>query len=295
MYLVYINPISGRGNALKICTDYMLPYLKNKNYKLVNNLEELYKVNFDLYQNLICVGGDGTLSYVIKLLKEKNINEIKIGIIPTGSGNGLAKTILYRNDYSFSVSNAAQLIVRNKVKKLDLPEITLEKQKQVYPWFLAISWGFISDLDLGTEWLRFLGSMRFILGAIYCILFKTSYQGKLEYTLTNGETKEVSGKFVLFWLGNVSHASSTTHSSPNAEMNDGYFFLSYILEPISRFTLLRIALGLEDGSYTKFINYLPVKELRLEPTCGRIAIDGEEIECQNLVVKQKGDTISVFA
>ena len=293
MYLIYVNPISGRGNSQKICQDYLLPYLNDNNFKLVNNLDDLtVEIDSKLYQNIICVGGDGTIADIIKILKKKKV-DINIGIIPAGSGNGLAKSILYKNDYSFSISNAAQIIVRQKIHPIDIPEVKLEKD--LIPWFLAISWGFVSDLDLGTEWLRFLGSLRFTLGAIYCILFKSSYPGTLEYTLLNKENKQISGDFVFFWASNVSHASSETHSAPNAELNDGCIFLSYILEPISRFTLLRIALGLEDGSYTQFVNYVPVTSFRLQPEKGRLAIDGEEIPCQTIEVKQGGQTMKLFA
>lgn len=295
MYLIYVNPNSGRGHSQKIYQDYLLPYLNNNNFKLVNNLNELnIEIDSKLYQNIICVGGDGTISDIIKILKKKNI-EMNIGVIPAGSGNGLAKSILFKNDYSFSISNAAQIILRKKLENIDIPEVKLEKDNNTIPWFLAISWGFISDLDLGTEWLRFLGSLRFTLGAIYSILFKKSYFGILEYTLLNNEKKRISGDFVFFWANNVSHASSDTHSAPNAELNDGYIFLSYILEPVSRFTLLRIALGLEDGSYTQFLNYIPVKNFNLEPQTGRLAIDGEEINCQKINVKQKGQTLKIFS
>ena len=50
---------------------------------------------------------------------------------------------------------------------------------------LGISWGIISDIDINTEWMRMIGSLRLQLGAVYYLLRKYSYPGELKYKNDN--------------------------------------------------------------------------------------------------------------
>ena len=91
MILIILNKLSGSGKSLQIFQNYVKPYLLNNNYDytLVND-NNFNNVNFHQIKKIIIMGGDGTLSYCIN----NNIcNDKLIYIIPTGSGNGLAKNL----------------------------------------------------------------------------------------------------------------------------------------------------------------------------------------------------------
>ena len=89
-----VNPISGKsGNRLEYKE--LTSYLNEHSFHLdilysssKKNLEKLtllcIKKNIDI---IIAVGGDGTVNTIAKYLVN---SKIKLGILPRGSGNGLA-------------------------------------------------------------------------------------------------------------------------------------------------------------------------------------------------------------
>ena len=104
----------------------------------------------------------------IKQKIENVVNKLKRGIYPTSNLMRL-KTIINRH---------------NRCMKTDLLHVTNQENTLDLYSRLSISWGFISDLDIGTEWMRKIGNVRFDLGACWNILRKRKYYGTLEYTNT---------------------------------------------------------------------------------------------------------------
>jgi YegS/Rv2252/BmrU family lipid kinase len=95
--LFFINPISGtKGKSLlkqKIaekcaiheCSFEIMPTSKDGDYQFLKQ-----KVTKDNITDVVICGGDGSLSPIISQLLHSNTN---VGIIPTGSGNGLTRTV----------------------------------------------------------------------------------------------------------------------------------------------------------------------------------------------------------
>ena len=118
--IIYVvNPISGRKaknkllkkieNATRACNlhcEFMFANLKG-DYK---DLKE--KINREKFTDVVIVGGDGTISQVTGALRDCNI---RFGIIPAGSGNGLAYTAAIPKN----IDQALQLIFNPHVKKTD--------------------------------------------------------------------------------------------------------------------------------------------------------------------------------
>lgn len=94
-YLFIINPISGRGKALK-CDKMIRSYCKKRAIRFsihktrqAGEASEITRKGMACgFEAIIAVGGDGTVNEVGKELIG---SEIPLGIIPTGSGNGLAR------------------------------------------------------------------------------------------------------------------------------------------------------------------------------------------------------------
>lgn len=78
-------------------------------YKIAND-------NKDKYQIIVAVGGDGTVNQVSRALIHSNAT---LGIIPIGSGNGLARYL----GIPLSINKALQLIVKEHVKAIDCATI----------------------------------------------------------------------------------------------------------------------------------------------------------------------------
>lgn len=106
--LVIVNPKSGPGKAHEIFKQQVANILTEAeiDYDLqitgTPNSGRKFVKNCDIYtyRSIICLGGDGIVFEVINGIFDrgdwqKSLAAVKIGIIPCGSGNGLAKTISY--------------------------------------------------------------------------------------------------------------------------------------------------------------------------------------------------------
>lgn len=103
-----LNPKSGPGRSREI--------FQRRVHPILSEAEKLYEVHVTKCQNyardfirtrniyqwsgILCVGGDGVVFEVINGLLERPdwkraLEELPLGIIPCGSGNGLAKSIAY--------------------------------------------------------------------------------------------------------------------------------------------------------------------------------------------------------
>lgn len=118
--IIYVvNPISGTANKGKLQQliqqetgkagiEYqIIPSVANGNYKhLVPLIEE------NGVTDIVACGGDGTINALAASLQEKKVN---IGIIPLGSGNGLARTA----GISATPAEALQVIFKGKSLAVD--------------------------------------------------------------------------------------------------------------------------------------------------------------------------------
>lgn len=122
-FLFIINPISGDIDKTRII-DVVVDRLSEKNltydfyYTSGRNDEE--EIEEFLMQNkvetIVVVGGDGTCNMVAKILLGK---ELKMGIIPAGSANGMAAEL----ELSSNLEENLDYIVKGKSKKVDVLQI----------------------------------------------------------------------------------------------------------------------------------------------------------------------------
>lgn len=103
-----------------------------------------------------------------------------IGIIPSGSGNGLSHTMLYQSQEASKPINAAFSLAKGTVQEIDIASVRNDK-KTMYS-FLSVEWAAIADVDVQSEKLRVLGSLRFAVTFMHHIfLAKNEYPGTLWY------------------------------------------------------------------------------------------------------------------
>lgn len=118
-FLFFINPISGTGKNLKL-PEFIESVLKPKgyNFQFVNtNPEGDYsflkeKINSEKITDIVICGGDGTISTIGSFLEG---NPVRVGIIPSGSGNGLALSAgIPKNK-----KKAVEIILKGKASWID--------------------------------------------------------------------------------------------------------------------------------------------------------------------------------
>jgi sphingosine kinase len=102
--------------------------------------------------------------------------------------------------------------------------------------FLTYSYGIIADIDIESEAIRFLGSLRMDVWAVWRVLSLRTYRAKFSY-IPAGKYVEVPplekplsedwvtevNEFILFWASHVTHAAERTFHSPNCKPGEGVF------------------------------------------------------------------------
>ena len=115
----FINPISGTANKKKLeegiitrCTQEGVAF-----QILFTSAEGDYgflkaKIEEESITDIVICGGDGSLRYIISALLDTNVS---IGIIPSGSGNGLSRSA----GIPQSLEGALNVIFKGSAKSVD--------------------------------------------------------------------------------------------------------------------------------------------------------------------------------
>jgi len=115
-----VNPISGKGKHA-ISTEFLSQYFDIEKHTVTIKLSEYKKHAIQLTQEsinenatiIVACGGDGTINEVASCLVNTNII---LGIIPVGSGNGLASNL----KISKNIEHAIHKIINHHVEKIDV-------------------------------------------------------------------------------------------------------------------------------------------------------------------------------
>lgn len=102
--------------------------------------------------------------------KDNLKDQIVVGTIPAGTGNGLSKTLAEENNENFDAITFAYMICKGKMVKLDLFEIEmLSKDKFIYA-FHSVSSGLVAEVGINSEVCRCIGDIRFKLYGLWRII-----------------------------------------------------------------------------------------------------------------------------
>lgn len=193
-YLVIVNPKSGPGRSLEIFLHRVRPILAEADISHLllvterqNHAKEFIKsLNLKQWSGILVISGDGLLFEVYNGLMERpdweQAVKIPIGIIPGGSGNGLARSISHtaNEPYVSDPIVAATLgVAKGRVSPLDL--MLVETPKGALYSFLTVGWGIMADIDIESERLRAIGEIRFTLWAFWRVFNLRTYQGRISY------------------------------------------------------------------------------------------------------------------
>ncbi|XP_013099526.1 sphingosine kinase 2 [Stomoxys calcitrans] len=199
--LILLNPKSGSGKGRVLFQKQVAPVFKEAQiqYELVvtthaNYARELIRRRNDLtqkYSGIVVASGDGLFFEVLNGIMERPdwrvlARDLPLGIIPCGSGNGLAKSIAHLYDEPYEpkpIVNSSLACVSGNWTHLDVVRVQVANKKQqseMYS-FLSIGWGLIADIDIESERLRSIGAQRFTIWSIHRVLKLRTYKGKLSY------------------------------------------------------------------------------------------------------------------
>lgn len=78
-------------------------------------------------------------------------SNIPVGIIPAGSGNGLAKSLCEYANEEFNINTCAYSIIKGKWIEIDLMEIEMPSEKYPVYSFHSFAHGFVCDVGFESE------------------------------------------------------------------------------------------------------------------------------------------------
>lgn len=218
--LFIVNPNAGKRISERIIDTIRKEFPQNMYYQVVvwkdkDHFEEITQLLKSLdYTDAVAVGGDGTVNHVAKTILGTNIS---LGIVPIGSGNGLARSL----GLSMKIEEVIRQIEKGKKATIDHGVVN------GIPFFCTSGIGF--DAHIGNLFASM--TKRGLQGYIKITireLFK--YRAKT-YTLEfNGQT--IQRKAFLITVANAGQYGNDFYIAPEASMQDGMFHVA-ILKPFN--------------------------------------------------------------
>ncbi|KAH7675809.1 sphingosine kinase protein [Dioscorea alata] len=193
---IILNPYGGKRCALKIFQNDVKPLLEASGilYTLQETSYQLHarelahKLDLLKYDGIVCVSGDGVLVEVVNgLLRREDWDtavKVPLGIIPAGTGNGMAKSLLDSAGDSYSVFNAVFAIIRGHRRSLDVT--TVQQGEARFFSVLMLTWGFVADVDIESEKYRWMGSARFDFYSFLRVVNMRKYHGNVQFVPAAG-------------------------------------------------------------------------------------------------------------
>jgi YegS/Rv2252/BmrU family lipid kinase len=241
------------------------------------------------YRNIISVGGDGTLHHVVNgIMTQRYIktSEIKLGIIPLGTGNDWIKTYNIPN----SIEKSIDIIKKNSTIFQDIGCITLQNGKKEYFNNLG-GIGYDGYVVKNLNYLKKIGSLAFLLSGLYSLF---SYK-KTKYSISI-KNKTIQEKCLMIIFGICKYSGGGLRITENPNPTDGLLDIT-IVKDISFFDVLINLPKLYNGTivHHKKVDNYKVKDVKIINNYNSIIeADGEIIGNDSLNVSIHDKAVQFF-
>jgi len=137
------------------------------------------------FDGVVVCSGDGLLFEAVQGLMARAdwatvARRVAIGVLPGGSGNGLAVSLARGSGEPHGPHSNAFLIAKGHTSPLDLCAVDHAGRGRLYS-FLSLEFGFIADVDLESEWMRSLGEARFTIQVLRRLLSPRKIRARLSW------------------------------------------------------------------------------------------------------------------
>ncbi len=267
-----INPIAGTGKHRQVETvinrvldrtlfNYDIHYTRYAKHGTALS-EEAIKENYEI---VVAVGGDGTVNEVGTPLIGTNVT---MSVIPTGSGNALARHL----KVSMNVESAIKKINQLKIAKIDTAIINSQK-------FIGVSGvgfdAFIAGLFAKVEKRGFQNYIRLVSREVF------KYKPE-EYTI-RFDGKAIIQEAFLICVANSSEYGNNAKIAPGADIEDGYLDLCIISKfPLIKTPAITLKLFNQTINTSQYNEMFRVKSVKISKKDAILAhIDGEPVDMGN--------------
>ena len=232
------------------------------------------------YDIVVAVGGDGTINEVACCLVN---TEIKLGIIPSGSGNGLARHL----GIPLNFEGALKLINKGISSKIDTATINNEV-------FISIA-GVGFDALVAKLFAEDTSRGFFTYFKIVAAKFQQYRPKQYELILDNGEHIKTKAFFIAF--ANSNQFGYNTTIAPQAELNDGLLDVCVVQKPtIFEMPLIINLLLLKMIHKSRYVQVFKASDLIVKRKKNRVVnLDGEPVKLKkNLHIKVNPLSLNVI-
>jgi len=214
---------------------------------------------------IIAVGGDGTVNEVATALVNTGVT---MGILPSGSGNGLAHYL----KVPMSLIKALQLINKGKTRLID----TVEINGRLFTSIAGI--GF--DATVAEKFAA--SGVRGLLSYMRNVLQEFRTYKPLDYRiLIDGKTLDRTALMISF--ANSDQFGFRTRIAPQARIDDGWLDVCIVTKPsFSKVFFVAPKVFFGTLGKTGYVEYIRGKKILLEHTAGStVNLDGEAVKIED--------------
>ena len=229
---------------------------------------------------VVAVGGDGTVNEVARSIVH---SDTALGIIPCGSGNGLARHLML----PMNLKKAIQIINRCEIHNLDYGVIN------GYPFFCTCGMGFDAFVSMKFAEAGKRGPITYVENVL-----REGLKYKPETYEIEDENGKMRYKAFLISCANASQYGNNAYIAPQASMSDGLMDV-IIMEPFDVLEAPQISIDMFNKTLYKSskIKTFKCKKLRIHrKEAGVIHFDGDPVMTDKdieIELKEKGIRIIV--
>ena len=242
-----------------------------------------YGADFD---DVVCIGGDGTFNEVVSGLMEAELS-IPIGYIPAGSTNDFARSL----SMSKSVPNAAKDIVDGQSRPLDIGRFNGRPFTYVASFGAFASTSYTAQQSLKNS----IGHLAYVLEGVRDITSIRPHH--LKITTPQGE---LEGKYIFGAVCNSTSIGGMLKLDPDVvDMNDGLLEVLLVKSPENAGQLAQILWHVKSKKYEKcpYITFLSANQITIEaPADMAWSLDGEyEQGAEHIVIENQQSAITLIS
>ena len=282
-----INPVSGRRRHKNI-VEQIYHDIDQKKFEVIIQFTEASGHAKQICKNaikdkidiIVAVGGDGTINEVAsQMLYSESI----LGIIPGGSGNGLARHLgIPRN-----VAKAIKLINTTNQTKIDTAKVNSQT-------FISIA-GIGFDALVAEEFAESARRGFISYSSIVTKRFLKYRPKKYKLTFDDGTVVKTKALFIAF--ANSNQFGYNTQIAPNALLNDGKLDICIVQKPhIVEMPIIANLMLLKKIDKSQHINIIQSPGVVVERSKNRtVNIDGEPMKIKKkLIIKVEPNSLNVI-
>ena len=216
------------------------------------------------FHTVLAAGGDGTVNETARALRD---TPVVMGILPCGSGNGLARHL----GIDVDIDEALEVIRQNHIEACDYGTVN------GLPFFCTFGMGFDAAVSESFAKSGRRGRLTYLRETfLEYIRYQPEY-----YSITDSESGEViSDQAFLVAVCNASQYGNNAYIAPNASMTDGLLDITLIHSgnPVST-ALVGVDLLTGYIDRNTLIDTLKVRNVRIErQKAGAVHLDGEPMQ-----------------